>query len=185
MLDTLLKRRSCREFENKPVEEEKKEKILQAAQLAPSGKNSRPWEFVVIEYADTLQKLGDCRKPNQAFLPKAPLAIAVLGNTQKTDTWIEDASLAAIMMQLEAEALGLGSCWVQIRMRESNQAVSSEDYVRKLLEIPAYMAVLCIVGMGYPKKKLPAHTLDEIDQGKIHWESYGVHENAACTLPNG
>lgn len=172
MLDLLLARRSCRKFEDKAVEAEKKEKLLQAAQLAPSGKTTRPWEFVVIENKETLQKLGDCRNPNQPFLPATPLAIVVLGNTQKTDTWIEDASIASIVIQLEAESLGLGSCWVQIRLRESNQGMSSEKYVRNLLGIPEHMAVLSIIAVGYPKEARHAHTLDEVDQAKIHTETY-------------
>lgn len=172
MLDTLLTRRSCRKFEDKAVEAEKKEKLLQTAQLGPTGKNTRPWEFVVIKNKETLQKLGNCRNPNQPFLPEAPLAIVVLGNTQKTDTWIEDASIASIIIQLEAETLGLGSCWVQIRLRESNQGMSSEEYVRKLLGIPEHMAVLSIIAVGYPAETRPTHTLDEVDQAKIHAETY-------------
>lgn len=172
MLDLLLNRRSCRKFEERPVEEEKKEKILQAGQLAPSGKSTCPWEFVVVENKDTLKKLGNCRKPSQPFLPQSPLAIVVLADTQKTDTWIEDASISAVIMQLEAERLGLGSCWVQIRLRESNQEMSSEAYVRELLKIPEHMAVLCIIAAGYPEKKLPAHTLDEVTQERIHTETY-------------
>ncbi len=172
MIELLLARRSCRKFEDKAVETEKKEKLLQAAQLAPSGKNTRPWEFVVIENKETLQKLGDCRSPNQPFLPKTPLAIAVLADTQKTDTWVEDASIASIVIQLEAEKLGLGSCWVQIRMRESNQGVSSEAYVRSLLGIPEHMGVLSIIAIGYPQATRPAHTLDEADPAKIHTETY-------------
>lgn len=172
MLEMLLKRRSCRKFEDKIVEAEKKEKLLQAAQLGPTGKGTLPWEFVVIENKETLQKLGNCRNPKQTFLPETPLAIVVLGNTQKTDTWIEDASIASIIIQLEAERLGLGSCWVQIRLRESNQGMSSEEYVRKLLGIPEYMAVLSIIAVGYPIETRPAHTLGEVDQAKIHIETY-------------
>ncbi|QNM05363.1 nitroreductase family protein [Qiania dongpingensis] len=172
MLDLLLRRRSCRKFEDKAVEAEKKEKLLQAAQLAPTGKGTRSWEFVVIENKDTLQKLGNCRNPKQPFLPVTPLAIVVLSNTQKTDTWIEDAAIASVIIQLEAESLGLGSCWAQIRLRESNQEMSSEDYVRKLLGIPEHMAVLSIIAVGYPEKTLPAHSLEEVEQEKIHREFY-------------
>ena len=172
MLQTLLTRRSCRKFEERPVEAEKKEKLLQAAQLGPTGKNLRPWEFIVIEDPDTLNKLGDCRNPNQPFLPQTPLAIVVLGDTRKSDTWIEDGSIASVVMQLEAEKLGLGSCWVQIRARESNQGMGSEEFVRGLLGIPEYMGVLSIIAVGYPGETKPAHTLDEVDQGKIHWEKY-------------
>ncbi len=172
MLDMLLTRRSCRRFEDRAVEAEKKEKLLQAAQLGPSGKGNSPWEFVVIENKETLQKLGGCRNPEQPFLPATPLAIVVLGDTQKTDTWVEDASIASIMIQLEAESLGLGSCWVQIRLRESNQGMSSEEYVRKLLGIPDHLAVLSIIAVGYPSGTRPAHTLDEVKQEKIHTETY-------------
>ncbi len=172
MLDMLLTRRSCRKFEDKAVEAEKKEKLLQAAQLGPTGKSIRPWEFVVIENKETLQKLGDCRNPNQPFLPETPLAIVLLADTQKTDTWIEDASIASIVIQLEAEKLGLGSCWVQIRLRESNQGMNSEEYVRKLLGIPEHMAVLSIIAVGYPRGTRHAHTLDEVNHAKIHTETY-------------
>lgn len=172
MLDTLLNRRSCRKFKDMAVEQEKLEKILQAAQLAPSGKNTRPWEFVVVEEKETLQKLGGCRKPSQPFLPEAPLAIVVLADRQKTDTWIEDASIACTMIQLEAECLGLGSCWVQIRLRESNQEMSSEDYVRELLGIPEHMGVLSIIAIGYPENRPAAHTLEEVKQEKIHRGRY-------------
>lgn len=172
MLDLLLKRRSCRKFEARAVEAEKKEKLLQAAQLGPSGRSRRPWEFVVIENRGTLQKLGSCRDPKQAFLPDTPLAIVVLADPQKTDTWIEDSSIASILLQLEAEKLGLGSCWVQIRMRDSNQGVSSEDYVRGLLGVPEHLAVLSIIAVGYPGETKPAHTLDEVDPAKIHTETY-------------
>lgn len=172
MLDMLLQRRSCRKFEDKTIEAEKKKKLLQAAQLAPSGKGTRPCEFLVIENKETLQKLGNCRNPKQQFLPETPLAIVILSNTKKTDTWIEDASIASIIIQLEAEKLGLGSCWVQIRLRESNQGISSEEYVRKLLGIPEHMAVLSIIAVGYPREIRPAHTLDEVDQAKIHIETY-------------
>lgn len=172
MLELLQKRRSCRNFQDKAVESEKKQKLLQAAQLAPTGRNTRPWEFIVVEKKETLWQLGNCRNPNQPFLPKTPLAIVVLGNTQKTDTWIEDAAIASIVIQLEAERLGLGSCWVQIRLRESNQGMGSEAYVRKILGIPEHMAVLSIIAVGYPEKTLPAHTLEEINLEKIHTEIY-------------
>lgn len=172
MLDLLMKRRSCRKFQQKTVETDKIEKILLSAQLSPSGKNVCPWEFITIEDKETLQKLGDCRKPNQPFLPQAPLAIAVLCNTEKSDTWIEDGSIASAIMQLEAESLGLGSCWVQIRLRESNQGKSSEEYVRELLGVPKHMAILNIIAVGYPEERLPAHTLNEIKTERVHKEIY-------------
>lgn len=112
----------------------------------------------------TLLTRRSCRK----FEDRA----VVLGDTQKTDTWIEDASIASIIVQLEAEKLGLGSCWVQIRLRKSNRGISSEEYVRALLGIPEHIAVVCIVALGYPSRTGTAHTLDEVNRTKIHSETY-------------
>lgn len=172
MLDILLNRRSYRSFLDKKVEDEKIDKLVQAAQLSPSGKNTKPWEFIIIEDKDTLNKLGNTRNPKQVFLPNTPLAIVVLADTNKTDTWIEDASIASLIIQLEAEKLELGSCWVQIRMRESNQGISSEEYLRNILNIPNNMAILSIIAIGYKNEKKNSHTLDEIDIRKIHKERY-------------
>lgn len=172
MLETMLKRRSCRDFKAQKVEAEKIEKLLQVALLSPSGKNTKPCEFIVVEDKSTLESLGNCRNPLQPFLPKTPLAIVVLGDTSKTDTWIEDASIASITMQLEAKKLGLGSCWVQIRLRESNQGISSEEYIRHLFNIPEHLRVLSIIALGYPNKTLPSHTLEEVKMDKVHYEKY-------------
>lgn len=172
MLDLLRNRRSCRNFEDRAVEDSKKETLLQAAQLAPTGRDIRPWEFVVVEDKETLKKLGNCRTPKQSFLPETPLAIVVLGDTLKSDTWIEDGSIASIVIQLQAEKLELASCWVQIRMRESNQGISSEEYVRKLLGIPEHLAVLSIIAVGYPEERLAPHTLEEVNPKKIHKDIY-------------
>ena len=172
MLETLLSRRSCREFKPEPVEEEKKNKLLQAAQLVPSGKDLRPWEFIVIEKKETLNMLGNCRSPEQPFLPDTPLAIVVLADTNKTDVWIEDAALSAFAIQLEAEKLGLGSCWVQIRKRESNRRMDSEEYLRELLYIPEYISVLTIIAVGYPEDKKAPRTLARVELSKIHNERY-------------
>lgn len=117
MLDLLLKRRSIRRYQPKAVEAQALQKVLQAALLAPSSRGRNPWEFVVVEDKNTLKALGQCRHPQQAFLPDTPAAIVVLGDTTCSDVWVEDCSIAMTLMQLEAQALGLGSCWVQIRNR--------------------------------------------------------------------
>ena len=75
MLDLLLKRRSIRRYQPKAVEAQALQKVLQAALLAPSSRGRNPWEFVVIEDKNTLKALGQCRHPQQAFLPDTPAAI--------------------------------------------------------------------------------------------------------------
>ena len=172
MLELMEQRRSCRNFTAQSVEPEKQALLLRAAQLAPSGRNIRPLEFVVIEEKETLAQLGNCRNPNQPFLPGAALAVAVLGDREKSDTWVEDGSIAMAFMQLEAERLGLGSCWVQIRLRESNQGMSSEAFVRTLLGIPEQMGVLAILAVGYPEKRLPPHAPEETETDRVYRERF-------------
>ena len=172
MLDLLLKRRTCRQFKSQIIEDVKKEQLLNAALLAPTGRNTQSTEFILIEERSTLRELGKCRQPQQNFLPNAPLAIVVLASKDKTDTWVEDASVAASFIQLTAESLGLGSAWVQIHSRESNQDMSSGDFLRGLLSIPENMGVLCIIAVGYPEKNLPHRTLDKLNYDRIHHEEY-------------
>ena len=173
MLDLLLHRRSIRKFTTEPVAEADIEKILQAGLLSPSGRNKTPWEFVVIEDKATLNALGKCRHPQQAFLPDTPLAIAVLGDTTATDVWIEDCSIAMTIMQLEAQTLGLGSCWVQIRNRMAQgETQTSSDYIKELLSVPAQYDVLAILAIGHPDETKTPYQLDTLPYKKVHREKF-------------
>ncbi len=75
MLEVLLKRRSIRKFAEQPVSEEALQQVLQAALLAPSSRGRNPWAFIVVEDKDTLQQLGKCRHPQQAFCPRRRLPL--------------------------------------------------------------------------------------------------------------
>jgi nitroreductase len=173
MLAQLQKRRSIRKFQQQKVEAEKLKKVLQAALLAPSSRGRNPWEFVVIENEKTLQQLGQCRHPQQAFLPQTPAAIVVLGNPAISDVWVEDCSIAMTLMQLEAEQLGLGSCWIQIRRRQAQgETQSSSDFVKELLQIPAEYEVLAILALGVPAEEKPGRHLEQLAYEKIHRESF-------------
>ena len=83
------------------------------------------------------------------FWSGCALAVVVLANVMESDVWIEDASVASIYMQLQAEDLGLGSCWCQIRNRVTEDEADSNNYVRSLLDIPYQLDVLSIIGIGY------------------------------------
>ena len=152
MLEILKKRKSVRSFSDRTVEKEKKEKILTAALLSPSSRNIDPWKFIAVDSSEIIRTLAESKKSGSAFLAGAPLVIAVTADMEKSDVWIEDSSIASIIIQLEAESLGLGSCWVQIRKREAGNGKQSEDFVREILEIPENYAVLSLIGIGYPQK---------------------------------
>ena len=171
MLELLKKRKSVRNFSSEDVEKDKIDRLLQAALLSPSSRNFDPWEFIAVTDRELIAALSESKKSGATFLKNAPLVIAVAADREKSDVWIEDASIASIIIQLEAETLGLGSCWVQIRRRVTASGDKSEDYVRKILNIPDRYAVLSLIGTGYPEKKedrIPKKT----DFGKCRYNSF-------------
>jgi len=125
-------RRSTRKFVDKLIDDKEFGEIMIAGMLAPTSKNCKSWEFVVVKDKKLLQQLSVCKNSGSAFLEGCALAIVVLGNTTITDIWVEDASIAATYMQLQAEDLNIGSCWCHVRNRLLGEA-SAEQYVRDLL----------------------------------------------------
>lgn len=148
-IDLVKQRRSIRKYEAKPVEEEKLQSIVKAALMAPSSKRCQPWYFVVVDDAETIAKLSVSREMGSKFLEGAPAAIVVLADASLSDVWTEDASIAAAYMQLQAEDLGLGTCWVQVRNRKKDEALSTEAYIKELVNAPENLSVECILGVGY------------------------------------
>jgi nitroreductase len=171
IIETLKKRRSIRRYTGTPVEKEKVEALVQAALLSPSSRGIRPWEFIVVDDGSMLKKLAHSKAHGASFLAGAPLGIVVIADTTMSDAWIEDTSIASIMMQIVAETLGLGSCWVQIRERMHDSRTTAEAYIRELLGVPERYAVESIIGIGYPDEEKPGYT-----DGDLHYEK--VHRNA-------
>ncbi|WP_334139449.1 nitroreductase family protein [Thermovirga lienii] len=172
MLDILRKRRSIRKYQERPIEPEKIETLKEGLLRSPSAKNLKSWEFVFVENPETIKKLAQVRGASSSFLAGAPLAIVVMGNEQTTNVWVEDASLAAMIGQLVATSIGLGSCWIQIRNRDHSPELSAEDYVRGLLGIPEPYRVLCILAVGYPAEEKKPIPKGELPYHKIHTERF-------------
>ena len=160
-------RRSTRKFTEQQISPEVVQKLLQAALLAPTSKNGKSWEFVAIENKDMLKQLSVCKDSGGGFLDGCTLAIVVLGNKAITDIWIEDASIAATYIQLQAEDSDIGSCWCHIRDRHLGE-MSSEQYVRDMLNIPDNYGVLCIIGLGYKAHENKPANLSNLKWEKIH-----------------
>ena len=121
-------RRSRRQYTEEQVTEEELKTVLRAALMAPSAKSLRQWNFTYTRDKVKIQALSEVREHGSGFLANAPVAIAVSGPAEEQDTWIEDCSLAAVSMQYQAQDLGLGTCWCQIRGRESRtEGVSADD----------------------------------------------------------
>lgn len=119
-----------------------------------------------------LASLSQCKPQSASFIADAALAVVVLGNPLESTAWIEDASIAAINMQLQAEELGIGSCWVQIRDRSYSETVSSGEYINDLLDIPMPLEVLCVLAFGKKEKERTAADLDNLHWEKVHIEKY-------------
>ena len=117
--------------------------------MAPASKRKNPWQFVVVEDKEMLGHLAECKPHGAEFLRGCALAVVVLADVMVSDVWVEDASIASIYMQLQAEDLGLGSCWCQIRNREREDESGAGEYVRRLLDIPYQLEVLSIIGFGH------------------------------------
>lgn len=171
MLDLFKERRSIRIFKEEKIQKEMIQNIIRAGLLAPSSKNKKPMEVIVVEDRETLQKLKACKNKGSNGLDTAPCAIVVIGDSRKSDVWIEDASIASSYMQLEAESLGLGSVWIQIRKRQSDYD-DSEKEVRKVLSIPEGYGVLNILAVGYKAENKNPYDESDIDYSKVHYEKY-------------
>lgn len=174
--DLVQQRRSIRKFTEQPVEPEKVEKIMQAALMAPSGKRINPWKFILVTDKEMLLKLSDIRPHGSQLIAGAPLAVVVMADTTLTDVWIEDASIAASYIQLEAENLGLGSCWVQVRNRENADGRSADAHLHELLNIPEKYAVLNIVAIGHKTENKFPHDTAALQYDKISNEQYTMAE---------
>ena len=169
LLDLMLKRRSVRKYTEDEIPNEKMNRILQAGLLAPTSRNLKPCNFLIIENKDVLKKISESKAHGAAFLKDANKAIAVIGNSMVADTWIEDSSIALAFMHLMATEQDVGSCWIQIRLRESKDGESTEELVRDLLGLDDYFGIVGILALGIEDGHMPAYSLDDIDKEKIHY----------------
>lgn len=164
----LINRRSTRRFKDELLKPEETEMILSAALLSPTSKNSHSWQFIVVDDKEMLEKLSRSKEHGNKFVADCALAVVVLGNPIVSDVWVEDASIASIAMQLQAEDIGIGSCWVQIRERQYNDHISAEDHIRDLLDIPMPYEILSIIAFGKKEKELTPNDTDALLWENVH-----------------
>jgi nitroreductase len=172
--ELLVSRRSVRKFTEQSIENEKIELIKKAAILSPTGKQKNHWDFIFITKKELLEKLSKSKTHGSKLIAGAGLAVVIIGDPTASDTWIEDCSIASIIIQLQALDLGLGSCWVQINKREHDALTSSEKYVKQILEIPESKRVLSIIAIGYPAEKRAPIGESELLYHKIHSQKYSL-----------
>jgi len=148
------------------------EKLMQAALLSPTSKSSNPWQFILVDDREMLKALSVSKKNGAKLIENCSLAVVVVGDPQKSDVWVEDLSIASIYVQLEAEDLGLGSCWVQIRCRQNEEGIDSEVVVKQLLDIPSTLRVESIIAIGMKEVSKEPYDLDNLEWEKVHLGKY-------------
>jgi nitroreductase len=169
----LRRRRSVRRYRGRPVGPEALRLLQEAVLRAPSSRGLNPWEFVFVTDPARLRALARAKPHGSGFLAGASLGIVVCGDPRRADTWIEDGSIASILAHLAAVSLGLGSCWIQIRLRPHGASGSAEGHVRRLLGIPGSLRVLSIVAVGVPAAHPRGIPSRKLPWDRIHRDSYG------------
>jgi nitroreductase len=149
LYEAIRKRYSVRSYQDRPVEQEKLDRILEAARLAPSGSNRQPWKFLVVRDPQTRGKLvpACC---DQAFVATAPAVILGIGlmpdRVMRCDVPGDpvDVAIALEHIALAAVAEGLGTCWI---------GAFHQDPIRQVLDIPKDCKVIEVMTLGYPADK--------------------------------
>lgn len=165
----LFERHSIRKYKNQTLDPEAVKKFLEAGLLAPSSKSSRPWDFVVVDDPDTLTALSKCKPAGARPIAGAAMAIVICADPQKSDVFIEDTSVAATCMQLQAAALGIGSCWIQIRNRYHSDEESAQDFIQGLLGINPNLQIVQVLTFGISDEQRKP-----VDPSKLLWEKVHI-----------
>jgi len=172
MIDLMRARRSIRSFTDQPLEPHSVKLLVEALLRAPSSRNHNPWQFVLVDDRALLEQLATAKQHGSEFLKGAALAVVICADEAKSDVWVEDCSIAAILLQMTALSLGLGSCWAQIRKRQHDQQSSAEQFVQQLLGLPEQLRVASIIGIGHPAEKRRPLTADTLEYDKIRHNRY-------------
>ena len=159
----IYKRRSIRKYIDKEISDEDVEAILKAGMNAPTARNLKPYEFIVIKDKDLLQKISEMKK-NAYFAKDSNVTIVLLAR-ELSDYWQQDLGAVSQNMLLEATHLGIGSCWVGIAPNNEY-----ENYMRNLLDIPEDVRVFSLITLGYPDEERREN--DNFFEERIHYEKY-------------
>jgi len=148
VLEVIQKRRSVRKYKKDPIPEKALMRVLEAARLAPSGKNFQPWKFIIVKDKALKEKLAQA-SAGQFFMAEAPIIIvgcgfpdncyAHMGRYMKS--WSVDVTIALEHLILQAQEEGLGTCWI---------GSFEEEEVKAILNIPENVKVLALTPLGYP-----------------------------------
>ncbi len=172
LLDLLKYRKSVRDFLDRPVEKEKIVLCLEAARVAPSACNSQPWKFIIVDDRELKDRLCATAFSGiysmNSFCKMAPVIVPIVSEKSKfsartggvfrgTKYYLIDIGIACEHFVLQAEDLGLGTCWI---------GWFNERAVKSILNIPQHKKIDILIALGYyDREKLgPEHSREPIDK---------------------
>ena len=167
LLNCIKERYSVRKFQNKPIEQEKLDVILEAARLAPSASNKQTWKFVVIKDSEKRKQLTEICK-GQKFVSEAPITIAICNTnldyvmTCGMNAPVIDGTIAAEHIVLQATELGLGTCWI---------GSFYHDKMAELINLPKDYKIVALLPVGYPAIEKGNRDLKSIEEVVV-WDSF-------------
>jgi nitroreductase len=160
IMEAIRSRRSIRSYQDRPIEDEKLARVLEAGRLAPSARNLQEWKFIVVRDKDKRQELSTAAR-GQTFVEQAPVVIAACGTeteyvmTCGQHCYPIDVAIAVDHMSLTATYLGLGSCWI---------GAFFEDQVKQILGIPEKIRVVVMLTLGYPAESPAARPRKKLEE---------------------
>ncbi len=166
-LETIMNRRSVRAYTGEPVPREQLDRILTAGLVGPTGKGKKPWHFYVAQRRETIDALASMRTPAPAAFKTAGAAIAVFGDPSASDTWVEDCSIAMQNMHLEAASLGLGSVWIQGRLRKTAEGEDAGAFAAQLLGAAEGLELEAVLLVGVIEEQPTGHTEADLPAGHV------------------
>lgn len=170
VLHNILQRKSVRAYTDRAVSHEQLDTLIRAAMAAPTGRDMRPWHFIVLEGRHQLSPLAK-QLPYAKMLAEAQAAVVVCGDMSVTDkegnpsrNWTFDCSAATENLLLQAEAMGLGAVWTGVYPYDERL-----EAVKQALHLPDHLIPLNVIPIGYPKGD--PQPKDKYDPAKVEYRN--------------
>lgn len=171
VMQNILSRKSVRTYTDQPVSRAQIDTLLRAAMAAPTGRDMRPWKFIVVDDKEMLKTLAG-RLPYAKMLPEAQAAVLICGDLSVTDdkgnpstNWMFDCSAATENLLLAAESMGLGAVWTAVYPYDERLR-----HVMEVMQLPDYIVPLNVIPIGYPKGN--PQPKDKYDADNIHYNGW-------------
>ena len=162
---SVMRRRSCREFTQTAVADEQLRQLVAAGMQAPSARNERPWEFLVVCSEAGKQSLAQA-SPYAKMCRNAAAVIVVLADQARiadgSPWWVQDVSACTENILIRATELGLGAVWLGMYPRQDRVQA-----IRTAFSLPGRVVPFAAIPVGHPAKE-PQHE-DRFDETRIHW----------------